>query len=182
MHEYCQVTGRTEPGSASDDELAEQAMRRLHEIILQDLRPPWVTSRYPTQIPGESTLRRYTPTSFLQWSPVVARACFGEKLVARFRKIMQDLGVVDAGLIGRPLYACTAVKRNREGERICMSAASMSPLLEFLEERKAWRCAACLGRKESEPVSDSFPRRILHLYPLVWRPRPLRRQCERRLR
>jgi hypothetical protein len=40
VYEYRQVTGRTEPGSASDADLTDQAMRHLHALILQDLRPP----------------------------------------------------------------------------------------------------------------------------------------------
>ena len=166
VNEYREVTGGAEPGSASDAILTDQAVRHIHAFLLQDMRPPWIMSTLDTQIPSESTLSCYTQASFLQWTPAVARACFGVNILRPFTQSISECGFEDGGIVARPLYACTALKRNKAGiQGVCMSPAAMSPLLEFPEERKAWRCSACLRR--DEPVSESLPHRILRLYPLV---------------
>ena len=99
----------------------------------------------------------------MQWKTETARMVFGGDVVAAVERRAKRLGLGLFGIVARPLYACTTV---RDGE-VCGALASMSPLLEFPEERKVWRCAAC-GQSRGPPVSDSVPRRILQLYPLVY--------------
>ena len=82
-----------------------------------------------------------------------------------------------AGILGRPLYACGAVKpdsgswvnldsRDLEPnleELYCNNVASMTPLLRFRNEQQPWKCASCAALNADANTS----RRVLHLYPLV---------------
>ena len=87
--------------------------------------------------------------------------------MSHFKAKAERVGLALAGIVGRPLYACTALKRQGTTETLtpCGAVASMSPLLEFPEERKEWRCPDCL--RCNAPVSDSVPRRIVRVYPSV---------------
>ena len=69
-------------------------------------------------------------------------------------------------MLGRPLYVCTARPYEKTPDRLCMSTASMSPLMQLSAARKHYLCARC-EKNVKAPVSDSAPLRVLHLYVTV---------------
>jgi hypothetical protein len=160
MEEFEEINVDTAAGSNSVD----AAVRHLHALILQDLRPPWIDESFPQALPGDATVSRYSRPTFLYWEPETARVAVGESIVSYFTQRCERVDLTFAGIVGRPVYACTA-RSSEKPESICGAMASMSPLLSFPGERKEWRCANCLLAQA--PVSDSVPRRILRLYPLV---------------
>ena len=127
-----------------------------------------MSGNFSQALPRDDTVSRYTRPTFLYWDHDIACLAFGESIMLDLQENAEAVGLVLAGIVGRPLYACTALKRQgtAKAETPCRAIASMSPLLEFPEERKEWRCADCLRRHA--PVSDSVPRRLLRVYPLVW--------------
>ena len=144
----------------------DAALRHVHALLLQDLRPPWMTEPVSKLLPAETTLARYALPCFLHWPAEVTVACFGEATVRLLQQQTEEVTLTFTGVVGRPLYTCTAFNKDeKDSEALCGAPASMSPLLTFPEERKAWRCSACLER--GAPVSDSVPRRTIRLYPLV---------------
>jgi len=162
VEEYCAIQHEDMPVSrASRQTLTDEAVRHLHALLLQDLRPPWMTDDFPQALPGCSTLSRYSRPCFLQWDAAVASMAFGPDVMAVFEKKAEVVNLKLYGVVARPLYACTA----KPDGTPCLQVASMSPLLEFPEERKEWRCASC--RRNIAPVTDSVPERFLRLYPLV---------------
>ena len=163
VEEYCAIMDEEVP-SPSDARLCQRtddAVRHLHALLLQDMRPPWVQDNFPQGLRGDATLSRYSRPCFVQWDTETASLVFGDNVVAAVAEHTNRVGLKLSGMVARPLYACTAV---RDG-KVCGAMASMSPLLEFSVERKEWLCGAC--RRSKKPVSDSVPRRILRLYPLV---------------
>ena len=155
------------PVSQNDrDAVARDAVRHLHGLLLQDLRPPWLTDAFTQALPGDSTLSRYSRPCFLEWPADVSKVDFGVDVAAELADKTSRVSKTFAGIVARPLYACTAFKLRARSEvhtKLCGKVASMSPLLEFPAEREHWLCADCLRR--GAPVSDSAPRRMLRLYP-----------------
>ncbi len=64
--EHCAIMGEEVP--SSDDarlcQRTEEAVRHLHALILQDLRPPWMPDTFPQGLPGDATLSRYSRPCF----------------------------------------------------------------------------------------------------------------------
>ena len=89
---------------------------------------------------------------------------FGEELVKHFLDIADKHNRELTGLVGRPLYACTAVIGGA-GERFaCGRVAAMSPFVEFPQASFCWRC------REHRDVSfqeEEVPTRMLNVHPLV---------------
>ena len=72
-----------------------------------------------------------------------------------------------AGVIARPLYACTEEVDN-EANEVCMNVASMSRFLPQPAGRPVYKCAKCSQEGAmQEPGSASPSLRILWAYPLV---------------
>ena len=145
-------------------ELFDSAVRYLHMLLLRELRPPWLAYKFPQALSGEGVLSRYTRPSFLQWPIDVGAVVFGEGVVAMLRKVTSAVGVDVAGLLARPMYACTNI-RGHGG--MCMSVASMSEFVQQGSGRGPYLCQECVASGAGVPVSDSKPLRILHLYALV---------------
>ena len=145
-------------------------MRYLHMILLRDLRPPWLTHNFPQALPGDAVLSRYTRPSFLQWSSDLGAALFGDEVRTLLGKVTSAVSLDVAGFLARPLYVCT---NNREfpdtstSPEMRMSIALMSKLAQQARGRLHYRCKDCIERAGEEPVSDSSPLRVLHLYVLV---------------
>ena len=103
---------------------------------------------------------------------------FGKEIVSDFQKRAGAHDLELAGILGRPLYQCGAVKTDsgsgvnptssdREPKLedfYCNNVASMSPLLRFRNEQQRWKCASCVALNAGARTS----RRVLHLYPLVF--------------
>ena len=83
--------------------------------------------------------------------------------MAKLRKVAADVSLEVVGVLGRPLYVCTARPHEDTPEQLCMSTAAMSPLLQLSAARKHFLCAKCKNELKA-PVSDSAPVRVLHLY------------------
>ena len=165
--DYCEAVGLGKQQATK--QLLDAAVRYLHKILLRDLNPPWVDHQFPQALTGEGVLSRFTRPSFLQWIDDphgMTRALFGNDLSHRVERKMENMDLVHAGFVARPLYACT--KCSESGE-LCMKVASMSKYIQQRDGRSHYRCTNC--RKEestdSTPVSDSVPLRVLDLYILV---------------
>ena len=163
------MKGRNVPVSDSTEVLRifDAALRHIHAVILQDMRPPWLASIMATQAVQGSSLSMYTRPSFLEWTADVAAKVFGSELLQKFDQLAKSCSLHLAGLVARPLYCCTAQVAGSLS--VCMQVASMSPLVEVPGERSHWRCAGCSVRTSPSSASDmsDTPRRILRLYPLV---------------
>ena len=95
----------------------------------------------------------------------MTRALFGNDLSHRVERKMENMDLVHAGFVARPLYACT--KCSESGE-MCMKVASMSKYIQQRDGRSHYRCTNCRKKgTDSTPVSDSVPLRVLDLYILV---------------
>ena len=79
---------------------------------------------------------------------------------------MEYMGLENAGVVARPLYACT--KHIEDGE-MCMKVASRSKYIQLGDVRSHSRCTKCRQEEcaDSAPVSGSAPLRVLDLYTLV---------------
>ena len=101
-------------------------------------------------------------TCFLKWDVDQGAGLFGEAVV---EQISRAVGVVDLelyGFLARPLYVCTASSGSKE--QMCMSVASMSPLIIHTEARHHYRCRKCAGDVSLEdPASGSLALRVLHI-------------------
>jgi hypothetical protein len=125
-----------------------------------------------------SQLRGYVRATFLHWGESTALLVFGEAIVQIFMRKAARYNLDFAGIVGRPLYVCGALKPAQAPEREslfssvpvsdstiahCLNIASMSPLLKFKGEQYSWRCTQCA--KAGLPADSSH--RMLRLYPLV---------------
>ena len=86
--------------------------------------------------------------------------------MSRLRTVVTHLSLEVVGVLGRPLYVCTARPHEGRPERLCMSIASMSPLIQLSAARKHYMCANCKNAQNA-PVSDSAPLRVLRLHVTV---------------
>ena len=91
---------------------------------------------------------------------------FGNELSDCVKSFTENMGVVFAGFVGRPLYVCT---KHIGGGEMCMKVASMSKYIQLGDARTHYRCKKCRQGEcaDSAPVSDSAPLRVLDLYTLV---------------
>ena len=96
----------------------------------------------------------------------MARALFGNDLSHRVERKMENMDLVHAGFVARPLYACT---KRIEGGEMCMKVASMSKYIQQRDGRIHYRCMDCRKKEgtDATPISDSVPLRVLDLYILV---------------
>ena len=150
----------------TSESLFQAAVRYLQVSLLSDMRPPWCDYSFSQALPGESTLSRYTRPCFLSWGAVDAAIVFGNEVMSELHKVVADMSLEVVGVLGRPLYVCTARKRGRSSERLCMSIASMSPLMQLSAARKHYLCAKCKD-EQNAAVSVNAPLRVLHLYVTV---------------
>ena len=142
VKEYAFVKGlRLSKQDLTSDKYFQEAVRYLHVCLLADLRPPWCDFNFPLAVPGEGTLARYTRPCFLLWDANVADIAFGKEVMSKLRQVAANVSLEIAGVLGRPLYVCTARLRGKSPERLCMSTASMSPLMELPAARKHYLCA-----------------------------------------
>ena len=176
VKEYALVMGLHEVDETSDS-LFRTAVRYLQVCLLSDLRPPWAENRFPQALPGNATLTRYTRPCFLQWEAVQASTLFGEEVMSKLVTTAAEVSLEAVGVLGRPLYVCTARPHENAPEQLCMSRAAMSPLMQLSAGRKHFLCAKC-EKKLRVPVSDKTPLRVLHLFITVeatdGQPTPLR--------
>ena len=131
--------------------------------LLSDLRPPRAEDRFPQALPGDATLSRYTRPCFLLWEAVQAFTLFGDEVMSKLANAAAEVSLEAVGVLGRPLYVCTARPHEDAPEHLCMSTAAMSPLMQLPAARKHFLCAKCKNKLRA-PVSDSAPLRVLHLY------------------
>ena len=162
--EYCEATGCGEQPITK--QLLDAAVRHMHKILLCDLNPPWMDHQFPQALTGKGVLSRFTRPSFLQWtndSEGKIRALFGKELSDRVERQMEYMGLVHAGFVARPLYACTKLI---EGGEMCMKVASMSKYIQQRDGRSHYRCMDCRKKEgtDATPISDSVPLRVLDLY------------------
>ena len=158
--------GDVDPDS---EELFRDAVRYLQVCLLSDLRPPWAGYNFPQALPGNGMLSTYTRPSYLQWEALDAGLVFGKKVMSKLAKAATAVSVDVTGVLGRPLYVCTAPKApvsDSAPEWLCLSTATMSPLLQLAAARKHYLCAKC-NNDGKAPVSGSAALRVLHLYVTV---------------
>ena len=155
--------------------LLSEALRHLHARILQDISPPFLARACGAQT-GDS-LHAYSRATFLYWDGDKIAQVFGAAIVSDFQRRAGAYHLELAGILGRPLYACGAVKPDSGSwvnldssdlepnleQLYCNNVASMSPLLRFRNEQQLWKCASCAALNADANTS----RRVLHLYPLV---------------
>ena len=161
----------------TDDSLFQEAVRYVQVCLLSDLRPPWADYRFPQALPGDAMLSQFTRPCFLQWEASDTDTLFGDEVMSSLRELAANAALEIVGVLGRPLYACTARPYENAPEQFCMAPAAMSPLLQLSAARKHFLCPKC---KKELRVSGagSVPLRVLHLYITVaatdGRPTPLR--------
>ena len=176
VKEYALVMGLPEVDETSDS-LFREAVRYLQVCLLSDLRPPWAEDRFPQALPGGATLSRYTRPSFLLWEVARAFTLFGDEVMSKLANAAAEVSLEAVGVLGRPLYVCTARPHENAPEHLCMSTAAMSPLMQLSAARKHFLCAKCENKLRA-PVSDSAPVRVLQLFITVeatdGQPTPLR--------
>ena len=106
--------------------------------------------------------------SFLQWPLESGATLFGQEVAALLGNVASMVSLKVAGLLARPLFACTSY-RQAPVAGMCMSVASMSRFVQQTEGRQHYRCAECAqalpGQDSGAPGSP--PLRLLHLYILV---------------
>ena len=140
----------------------------------KDIRPPWLMQDFPQALPGGGVLSKCTRPSFLQWGAKETATLFGEQVHGRLTWRSESVSLTFAGIITRPLYACTEVVDTATHE-LCMNVASMSRFLQQPAGRPIYKCAKCSQREpaqraegaKQEPGSASSSLRILWAYPLV---------------
>ena len=97
--------------------------------------------------------------------------------MSKLHSAAAEVSLEAVGVLGRPLYVCTARPHEDAPEHLCMSTAAMSPLMQLPAARKHFLCAKCENKLKA-PVSDSAPLRVLQLYITVaatdGQPTPLR--------
>ena len=102
---------------------------------------------------------------------------FGDEVMSKLANAAAEVSLEAVGVLGRPLYVCTARPHENAPEHLCMSTAAMSPLMQLSAGRKHFLCAKC-ENKLRVPVSDRTPLRVLQLYITVeatdGQPTPLR--------
>jgi hypothetical protein len=128
VQEYSFIIGHVgEVAEAYKKDMFAAAVRYMHMILLQDLRPPWLTHKFPQALPGDGVLSRYTRPSFLTWSVESANVLFGEKVMTPLGQVAEAVSVSVAGILARPLYLCTGqIQSAKKKPELCMALASMS--------------------------------------------------------
>jgi hypothetical protein len=178
--DYCKLKDATAmvpmQGSRKWLALLSEALRHVHARILQDISPPFLTRACGAQT--SDSLSAYTRATFLFWDGDKITQVFGKEIVSDFQRRAGAHDLELAGILGRPLYQCGAVKPDSGSwvnptssdlepkleDFYCNNVASMSPLLQFRNEQKRWKCASCAKLNTGASTS----RRVLHLYPLVF--------------
>ena len=69
-----------------------------------------MSGNFSQALPGDGTASRYAQPTFLCWDRLTACATFGESIMLHFTAKAEAVGFALAGIVGRPLYACTALK------------------------------------------------------------------------
>ena len=143
VQEYIEVKGLTPEyvDATGKQQLANEAVKFMHLVLLRDLRPPWLDHDFPQALPGEGLLARFTRPSFLYWPANKVPTLFGATVHEQLASAAADVDLVFAGVIARPLYKCTEIKDASTGE-VCMNVASMSP---FLQNSAGWSAYQCMG-------------------------------------
>ena len=180
VFDYCKLNNPNaavpEEGSRHWHAMLSEALRHVHARMLQDISPPFLTEAFGAQT--SDSLSAYTRATFLFWNVVKITQVFGKKIASDFQERVGAHDLELAGILGRPLYQCGAVKTHsgsgvnptssdREAKLedfYCINVASMSHLLQFRDEQKQWQCTSCAERNNGASSS----RRVLHLYPLVF--------------
>ena len=182
VQEYIEVKGLTPEyvDAKGKRQLANEAVKFMHLVLLRDLRPPWLDHDFPHALPGEGRLARFTRPSFLYWPANKVPTLFGATVHEQLASAAADVDLVFAGVIARPLHKCTEVVDTATGE-VCMNVASMSRFLQKSEGRSAYQCRDCIARlrgAKAAPGSASAVLRGLWVYPMVQgareEPTPLR--------
>ena len=93
--------------------LQDEALRHFYALLLRDLRPPWTSGNFSQAMPGDDTVLRYTHPTFLYWGQCIAlHLILGTVIMSHFKAEAETAGLALAGIVGRPLYACTALTRS----------------------------------------------------------------------
>ena len=98
-------------------------------VLLSDLRPPWLAYDFPQALPVGGVLSRFTRPQLLFWPASNVATLFGKDLNRSFADAAENVQLVFAGIVARPLYKCTEPSPTGE---VCMKMASMSHLTNAL--------------------------------------------------
>ena len=173
VNEYlAAIEGRGFP-IRTTEAIRRDAVMFVQKLLLQDICPPWLQNSFPQSLPGGNVLSRLTRPSFLTWKCDDALCTlFGDAVVEPIKEAVERyLNLNVAGLVARPLYACT--NRLHDGD-LCMRVASMSERFSQEHARKPYRCKKCtettahasLGDASQEPGTASSNLRVLYVWPL----------------
>ena len=135
------------------------------QLLLRDLRPPWLAHTFPKALPGNCVLSKCTRPSFSQWRGKVGSTLCGRAVADLLTNVAAAVDLELQGFLARPLYVCTSTIGS--DSRMCMSVASMSQLITHEEGRLHYRCGHCVNKDAGQPASGSSPLRVLRLYALV---------------
>ena len=63
--------------------------------------------------------------------------------MSKLQEVAEELDLEVFGVLGRPIYVCTARPYAENPKRLCMSTACMSPYIQLSAARKHYLCAKC---------------------------------------
>ncbi len=138
---------KRENADETDDALFREAVRYLQLCLLADLRPPWAAHKFAQALPGEGMLARFTNPLFLSWTRADAELLFRSEVMSTLRNAALSVDREVDGVLGRPLYVCTAQPLAAFPGRLCLATAAMSPLIQLPEKWKHYLCANCQQQK-----------------------------------
>ena len=95
--------------AGTQNDIRRNAVMFVQIRLLQDIRPPWLTHSFPRALPGGDVLSRLARPSFLMWNYNDALdTLFGDVVVEPIKEAVERyLNLNCAGIVARPLYACT---------------------------------------------------------------------------
>ena len=106
VEEYCFIHGIQAPCRPSGPEFQikfQAAVKFICMTLLQDLSPPWLTSRFHQAFPGYAVLCGYTKPSFRSWNRSIAEVVFGRRLMATWKYVARCVDFWVKGVVARPL-------------------------------------------------------------------------------
>ena len=122
----------------------DEAVRCVYAHVLREMRPPWLEHSFPQALPGDGVLSRYTRPCFLAWfGAITLKRWFGVLVVRALLRVVDAVGLRIAGVVARPVYACTGNVRRG----MCMAMVSMSRIFEEEPRRGTYLCSGCARQR-----------------------------------
>ena len=140
---------------------SKESLKDIAAIILADMQPPWLAVNPSDTWAGLSTAWAFVKHTLLIWTADSGTSMlFGEELAQQMISQCDAKDVEFAGVVGRPLYTCTAMLDDGP----CGKAAIMCPFVDFPLAATCWRCRKC---RDVPHQSQEEATRLISLWPLV---------------